>query len=488
MTDFSTGIVVATGVYVVLLMIIGWIGRRARRERSMADFYLAGRSIGLVVLMLTLFATQYSGNSLSGFPGQTYREGLVYYMAVTFMVAIVTGYLLFAPRLFVLSRQHRFVTPGDYLRHRFPESRLLHRVSTAILLIVLTNFLLAQVIAMGHAFSGLTDGRISYGLGITGGALVILAYELLGGMRAVAWTDTLQGVILLVGLLLSVILLIDLVGGPATVIATIASVAPQKVASPSLTTCALWLSNFLLLGLGAPLYPQAIQRIYAARRLSDLRHALATMAFLPHLAISVVVFIGLIGIALFPDLGRLASDQVTFRVLAYLVDQRPIAYLPVLVIMMAVVAAIMSTADSCLLSLSSIVTKDVAGRMRRFRHLGRDGLARFGVWTSTVSMGVVLLVAWRPPTTLWGLLVIKFELLIQLSPAFVLGTLIDADSPRSYCGRDIQVGLLLGLAVALLLYGSGLRTWGGFHAGTVGVAVNYASAFAARAWRLRRTA
>ena len=98
---------------------------------------------------------------------------------------------------------------------------------------------------------------------------------------------------------------------------------------------------------------------------------------------------------------------------------------------------------------------------------------------------VVLMLAWRPPATLWALLVIKFELLIQLSPAFVLGTLIDGDRPRAYSGQDIQVGLILGLAVALLLYGSGLRTWGGFHAGTIGVAVNYTSAVAARAWRLR---
>ena len=485
MTDFANGIVVATGFYVAMLMVIAWMSRRARRESTLSDFYLAGRSIGLVVLLLTLFATQYSGNSLSGFPGQTYREGLAYYMSVTFMVAIVSGYLLFAPQLFKLSRLHNFVTPGDYLRYRF-RSTALHRLATVIFIFVLMNFLLAQLIAMGHAFAGLTDNRIPYGAGVVGGAVVILVYELMGGMRAVAWTDALQGIALMVGLLLAVVLLTDLVGGPAEVLGQIAATAPEKIEPPSYRTCALWLSNFLLLGLGAPLYPQAIQRIYAARRLSELRRALATMAFLPHIAITTVVFIGLIGIAVYPNLGRLDSDQVTFRVLAYLVEARPWTYVPVLVVMMAVLAAIMSTADSCLLSLSSILTKDVVARAGGLADPER--LSRLGTLTSIGTILVVVPLALRPPTTLWGLLVIKFELLIQMSPAFVLGTWParrgasgDADGERrqALCDdRDILLGLVVGLTVALGLYSTGFRSLGGLHAGTVGVLANYATALA----------
>ena len=474
-TDFAGGIVVATVVYVLLLVVIGWLSRRARRERSLSDFYLAGRSIGLTVLLLTLFATQYSGNSLSGFPGQTYREGLTYYMSVTFMVAIVAGYLLFAPRLFTLSRHRQFVTPGDFLRYRY-RSPAIYRIGTTIFVLVLINFLLAQLIAMGHAFAGLTDGRIPYWLGVVGGAVVILIYELMGGMRAVAWTDALQGILLMLGLLIVGVLLLDVVGSPAEVLERVATVAPEKVAVPSLISSALWLSNLLLLGLGAPLYPQAIQRIYAARRLSELRRALAVMAFLPHVAITTVVFIGIIGIAIFPDLGRLESDQVTFRVLAFLVEARPWTYLPMLMVMMAVLAAIMSTADSCLLSLSSILTKDIAGRVRRGRAIDPEHLSRWGILTSIGAMLIVVPLALRPPTTLWALLVIKFELLIQLSPAFVLGTWQGRNGEHRFGDRDILLGLVVGLAVALGLYASGNRSVGGLHAGTIGVIANYAVA------------
>lgn len=483
----STAILVGCLVYLSSLIGIGWWSRQVRRGDSLSDFYLAGRTLGSTVLLFTLFATQYSGNSLSGFPGQTYREGLAYYMSVTFMVAIVGGYLLFAPRLFRESRRHAFITPTDYLAQRFG-SRALNYVASSVLAVTLANFLLAQLMAMGHAFAGLTAGQIPYWAGVVGGAVVILVYELLGGMRAVAWTDALQGGVLFLGLLLAALLLVDVVGSPAAVVATISDIAPAKSASPSLETCALWLSNFLLLGLGAPLYPQAIQRIYAARRLADLKRALATMAFLPHVAITTVVFIGLAGIVLYPSLAGPESDQITFKVLTHLVEQRPLAYWPVLIVTIGVLAAIMSTADSCLLSLSSVLTKDFFARWRRLDSKQAEAQTRLGSIFSVIVMVVLVAIALRPLTTLWNLLVIKFEILIQLSPAFVLGTLHSKDDEGGFRAADIIRGLVVGLTVALGLYFAGHRRWHGFHAGTIGVAANYLAVVLSRALATRSRA
>jgi len=485
--DLTVGIFFAGAVYIAVLVVIAVLSRRARRETSLADFYLAGRSLGPMVLLLTLFATQYSGNSLSGFPGQTYREGIAYYMSVTFMVGIVAGYLLFAPRLFRLARSKHFVTPSDFLAARFG-SPALNYLSATIFSVALLNFLLAQLMAMGHATAGLTGGQIPYWLGVVGGAAIILGYELLGGMRAVAWTDALQGTVLMGGLLLAVVLLTAEIGSPAEVLRQVAAVAPEKMASPSLATCLLWLSNFLLLFLGAPLYPQAIQRIYAARGLKELRQALAAMAFLPHIAITTVVFIGLAGIALFPVAEGFNSDQITFKVLAFLVDRQPLAYIPVVVVMMAVVAAIMSTADSCLLSLSSILTKDFVGRIRGYSEMDSERLARIAPLSSVAIMVLMTAIAVRPITTLWGLLVIKFEILIQMSPAFVLGTLRQESGRRAYDSRDILTGLVVGLAIALGLYASGHRQVNGLHAGTLGVAANYTACWLSRRLRSSRPA
>ena len=480
----DVAVTVATALYVAFLLAMGVLGRRSMRRRSLAEFYLAGRSIGFAVLLLTLFATQYSGNSLSGFPGKTYRAGLSYFMSVTFMTGIVAGYLLFAPRLFALARERRYLTPTDFLADRFANPALSY-ASAAIFAVSLLNFLLAQLTALGHAFSGLTDGRIPHWAAVAGGALVILIYECLGGMRAVAWTDALQGMILLAGLGAVVMLITVEIGTPAAIVGIVAASMPEKVANPSLTTCVTWLSTFALLAFGAPLYPQAIQRIYAARRPSELRRALAVMAVVPLFAITTVVFIGLTGIALFPDLAGVESDRVTFKVLAHLAAVQPWAQLPVIMVMMAVLAAIMSTADSALLSLSSIFTKDFAARFAGLDDRQAERLARHGPLISFVILLAVGAIAVQPQLTLWRLLEIKFEILIQLSPAFVLGTLHARDAREAFSARDVVAGLGVGLAVALGLWAAGVRSLYGLHPGVLGLVANYAVVLANRAIRLR---
>ncbi len=475
----DSAITIATGSYIAFLLVMGLLGRRSMPRQTLSEFYLAGRSIGFMVLLLTLFATQYSGNSLSGFPGKTYRAGLSYFMSVTFMVGIIAGFLPFVPRLAAQAREKLFLTPTDYLADRFGH-KTLNYLSALIFSITLCNFLLAQLIAMGHAFSGITEGRIPHWAGVLGGALVILVYECLGGMRAVAWTDAFQGMVLLVGLALVVALIIVEIGTPAAIVATVGQIAPEKINNPDLRTCITWLSTFLLLGLGGPLYPQALQRIYAARKLSELRRALGAMAVIPLFAITTVVFIGLTGIALFPGLDNVTSDRVTFKVLAHLVELEPLAQIPVIMVMIAVLAAIMSTADSALLSLSSILTKDVAARFLGLEGARIEKLSRLGPVISAVVLLILGTIAIQPQLTLWRLLEIKFEILIQLSPAFILGTLHERDAPGSFSARDILTGLVIGLAVALGLWAAGIRSLHGLHPGVIGVAANYSAVLLSR--------
>jgi SSS family solute:Na+ symporter len=103
----------AVVLYLGALVVIGVFSRRARTETSLADFYLAGRGLGVVVLFLTLYATQYSGLTLVGFAGNFYRRGFAFLGVVSFAAAIGSVYLWYAPRLHVLSKQRGYVTVGD---------------------------------------------------------------------------------------------------------------------------------------------------------------------------------------------------------------------------------------------------------------------------------------------------------------------------------------------------------------------------------------
>ena len=165
--------------------------------------------ISFVVLLLTLYSTQYSGNTLFGFTGKTYRVGFSWAVSIHFMTAIVIFYLTLAPKLFALAKQNHFITPADFISHRF-DSPTLSLVVSLLMIVAIANFLLAQLMAMGNAIEGLTtiDPKVAYTAGVVILALIIVVYETLGGFRAVAWTDVIQGSVLLVGFSLLLVLVL----------------------------------------------------------------------------------------------------------------------------------------------------------------------------------------------------------------------------------------------------------------------------------------
>ncbi|MEE3330747.1 MAG: hypothetical protein VX246_07745, partial [Myxococcota bacterium] len=106
---------IALVVYLGGLLAVAEVARRARRDATPADHFLAGRQLGTVVLFLTLYATAYSGNSLLGYPGRAYASGYSFIMSTGFMMAIIVVFHALVPKLRPLSVQHQFVTPGDFV-------------------------------------------------------------------------------------------------------------------------------------------------------------------------------------------------------------------------------------------------------------------------------------------------------------------------------------------------------------------------------------
>ncbi len=195
--------VVGLTLYLAALFVVAEISRRARRDLSPSDHFLAARELGVFVLFLTLYATAYSGNSLLGYPGEAYRRGFSWVMAVGFMTSIIVAFHLLVPKLRPLAVRRGFVSPGDWVRHRFGNDAGVRKLALAVALLMsvaLANFLFAQLKAMGELAAQVTGGLVPYEAGVIGLALMILVYETLGGMRAVAWTDAVPGILMLVPL------------------------------------------------------------------------------------------------------------------------------------------------------------------------------------------------------------------------------------------------------------------------------------------------
>lgn len=464
---FGTGAIAIVGLYLCVMIGLGIAARRVQRQSTLSEFYLANRDLGTFVLLLTMYATQYSGNSLLGVPGETYRVGFLWVMSVTYMTSIIAAYLLFAPHLFRASRRCGFVTPGDWIDHRF-RSPALSLVANLLLLLVICNFLLAQLLAMGHVVMTLSGHELPFWAGVVGLGLVVVLYETVGGMRAVAWTDCAQGALLLIGL--TGILAAILPGLDRLEDTTLWIFAhdPAKAAVPDGAALRTWISTLLLVTFSAPVYPQSIQRLFSAKNARALRRSLSIMAFMPFVTVLPMFLLGILSLPHLPGLEGTAADQVMPALLRMWAGESSWLYVTTLLVLTGTVAAIMSTADSVLLSLSSIIAKDLLGKVW-LQNASSESLANIGKIISWLVMLVLILFALSPRISLWGLIELKLEILIQVAPLFFLGSLWTAVTARS-----ALIGLLVGTALAASLTLSGHGKIAGWHAGLLSAAVNLA--------------
>jgi|TARA_B100000315_G_scaffold260524_1_gene322584 SSS family transporter len=479
----GTAPIVVLVLYLFVMIGIGWIGKVSSKEKSLRDFYLGGSSFGVFVLFLTLFATQYSGNTMLGFAGRSYREGGTYVVSIMFMVLTITMISLYGPRLFRLSRAFGYITPADYIYHRFG-SHWLRVICVILLCWGLANYILEQLVAMGHAVEGLSGGRIEFMTGVILLVIVMLIYETLGGMRSVAWTDAIQGLLLVGGcsIILYVILTTD--GGlPAATQAIAAQEGQsQKLQVPGWSGIRAWFSTLLLLMFGVSVYPHAIQRFFAARSLKTLRISLAGMAFMPFFTTLLAFVLGFIAISRFTDLSPFESDQVTLLMLLAVINENEFIRWLVIIVFVALVAAIMSTTDSALLSIQSMITKDIysvyINPKASQRNLLWSGKV-FG-WVLIAFLVAMTWVSQQTESSIWALIKLKLEFMVQISPVFILGLFW-----RRLSGVTMLCGILTGTSITLVLWvGAALGYWDtaarsplGISAGVWGLAVNYSICF-----------
>jgi len=457
------------GLYLFSLIGIGLAGRRAREENTLSDFYLAGRGMGVFVLFLTLYATQYSGNTMIGFAGKAYRGGYQSLVMVIFMSSIIGAYLIYAPKLFNLSKKYGFITIGDFIHYRF-KNKLLTNLIVLISIIALGNYILTNLKAIGYIVVAATGGKVGFAQGIILLSLIMVIYETLGGMRSVAWTDVIQGVLLLIGVILIFIVIQIEYGGMVASAEIIKSHSPEFFNPPNWTEKRLWISTLGLAFFGISVYPHAIQRIYAAKNEHTLKRSFQFMVFMPLITTMFMVIVGWVGLSQFPNLDRQGSEQITILMLQDIGSRVPAMGMLIVLFLSAAVAAIMSTVDSALLAISAMVTKDLYGRSNPDKT--QKQLIHLGKIFSWLIMGLAVLLAIKLPQTIWRLMEIKLELLCQIAPAIFLGVHM-----KNLQTKSVLMGVIMGTLTTLIIILSPVisnKPWG-IHAGMWGLIINFIS-------------
>ena len=376
---------VTISVFVGYLLLLAGLALWSRRDsRSMSGYFIAGKSLPPWVVAFSTNATGESGWLLLGLTGMGYAVGAqALWVVAGEVIGISLAWLLLSRRLKRIADRADAITVPDVLAARFGDRRhALRRLSVLIILIMVGAYVAAQMVATGKAFDGFTG--LDYSTGVVVGATIIIAYTLVGGYKAVAWTDLVQGVLMLLGLIVLPLAAIHAADGWSAVLANLSRQDPGLLSpwGPEGKSTAALVGIFSFLAVGLPFIgvPQLMVRFMSARSEKSLG---------PAMAISITV------ILLF-DLGAVLTGMAGRALMPGLEDPEGILPLlsttvlpPVLggIMMVVVLAAIMSTVDSLLILAASAIVRDYWQQMRG-TSLSDHALAQRGKFV-TLIIGLV---------------------------------------------------------------------------------------------------
>ncbi len=191
---------------------IYWGIKGARQSKTAGDYFIAGRSISIWVFVLAATATSFSGWTFMGHPGLIYRDGFPYAYASFYAITIPFTGVLFLKRQWMIGKKFGFLTPGEMFSNYF-RSDTIRILVVLVALVFSVPYLGIQLRASGFLFNVLTDQMFDVTTGMVLLSLVVILYVASGGLRAVAYVDTMQCILLAGGIIVLGIITLSYLGG-----------------------------------------------------------------------------------------------------------------------------------------------------------------------------------------------------------------------------------------------------------------------------------
>ena len=379
-------VLIGIGAYLVVQFAIGLLV--SRRIASENDYLVAGRRLGVTLAAFSIFATWFGAETVVGAAGSIYSEGLSGGSADPFgygLCLLVLGCVVAAPLW-----RRKYTTFGDLFRERYSQG--VERL--AVLLMVPTSVLwaAAQIRAFGQVVSASSDLEVN--VAITAAATFVVIYTVVGGLLADVVTDFVQSIAIVVGLVLLLVLVGNANGGIGALVSQIDVGRLQLFSTANATPLEL-VEAWAVPVCGSLLAVELLSRILGCKSAATARNATLIGAAL-YLTVGVVpVTLGLLGPTLAPGLAE--PEQ-----LVALLAQQHLSTLLYVLFAGALISAILSTVDSCLLAAASLVSHNLVVPLkpnlseRQRVRTARIGVAVFGVLAYVIALyagGIYELVA-----------------------------------------------------------------------------------------------
>ncbi len=354
----SVIILVTFGLYLIVMLAIGW--HYYQKTKNLSDYILGGRKLNAWVTSLSAQASDMSGWLLLGLPGYAYLSGLE---SVWLLIGLLIG--TYANWKFVAERLRKYtsiagdaITLPDYFQNRFrTNSNLLRILSSIFILVFFLIYTSSGFVAGAKLFSSVFN--ISYLNALFIGGFVIVGYTFLGGFLAVSWTDVIQGAIMFFAIIIVPVLGIVQTGGIEKTIfeleAANINLLNMFTDNAGNTISIITVLSLFGWGLGYFGQPHILARFMAIRESSEIKKSRKIAMVWVIFSLIFAVILGMIGFIVTSGSLVGSDSEKIFIVLVNLLVNPLFAG----ILLAAILAAIMSTADSQLLVATSSLTEDI---------------------------------------------------------------------------------------------------------------------------------
>ncbi|WAA09305.1 sodium/pantothenate symporter [Fervidibacillus albus] len=389
--------------FIVILGVGIWSSNSRMKNKHvfLNEYFLGSREIGGFVLAMTMMATYGSASSFIGGPGVAYSKGLGWVLLS--MAQLPAGYfvlMVLGKKFSIMARKYEAITLNDFLKARY-RSKTVGIIGALSIIIFLFSAMAAQWVGGARLIESITG--ISYNSALFIFAFAVLVYVVIGGFRAVAVTDAIQGSIMFFGTILLLIATVIAGGGVGNIMADLAKENPKLVTpfgSEGELTPQYVSSFWILVGVGVIALPQVTVRAMSYKNAKAMHRAIIYSTIFVGFIMFGMHLIGVFARSIVPgiEVGDKVMPTIAMEVLPPLLAG---------LVLTAPMAAIMSTVDSLLILVSSAVVKDVYMSFINPNVTERK-IKQVSLWITAILGMIVFIMSLSPPSFLIWLNLFSF--------------------------------------------------------------------------------